>query len=103
MRFLLILLFPLAAQANPYIEYKNDIPWDDTDRKPVLNNLRGGYQWDNFYAEAGAYQRSSDQGVSSELGYKFNFHENIQLKGKWEGYWTHDNVHKLETELRYTF
>mgnify|MGYP006970503397 FL=1 len=99
---ILIMSIPMTALANPYLEFKNVVPFRDTYSQPSMSHLRLGYKLkNNLYVEGGVMSH----GTSYEAGYKFS-KGNWTIKGKWEG--TDSNQRdtfnsKLETEIRFTF
>ena len=99
---ILIMSIPMTALANPYLEFKNVVPFRDTYSQPSISHLRLGYKLkNNLYVEGGVMSH----GTSYEAGYKFS-KGNWTIKGKWEG--TDSNQRdtfnsKLETEIRFTF
>mgnify|MGYP001167999156 CR=1 FL=1 len=103
---LIIVLFSMfiltSAQANPYIEIKNELPFVDLTSQSSVTHYRLGYKFDNnMYVEAGPMTN----GNSFEIGYKFK-RGNWTFKGKFEGKDknTKDFIgSKVETEIRYTF
>ena len=92
----------IAVAGNPYVEFKNVVPFRDTYSQPSISHLRLGYKLkNNLYVEGGVMSH----GTSYEAGYKFS-KGNWTIKGKWEG--TDSNQRdtfnsKLETEIRFTF
>ena len=104
-RFLLIILlffWSTLAIANPYLEFKNTVPFKDYHSETSTSHLRLGYKFDNnFYVEGGAMSNGS----SYEAGYKFKKGK-WTIKGKWEGSDSSKKDYfksKIETEFRYTF
>ena len=96
---LLFLLIVPSAFAGPYVEYKNELKYRDTNFREDIHHFRVGYKTEkNFYVEAGP----RSDGYSSELGYKIK-QGPLTFKGKWEGSKTDDFDHKLETEIRYSW
>jgi len=99
---ILMMSIPMTALANPYLEFKNVVPFRDTYSQPSISHLRLGYKLkNNLYVEGGVMSH----GTSYEAGYKFS-KGNWTIKGKWEG--TDSNQRntfnsKLETEIRFTF
>jgi hypothetical protein len=99
---ILIMSIPMTALANPYLEFKNVVPFVDTYSQTSISHLRLGYKLkNNLYVEGGVMSH----GTSYEAGYKFS-KGNWTIKGKWEG--TDSNQRdtfnsKLETEIRFTF
>ena len=99
---MLMMSIPMTALANPYLEFKNVVPFRDTYSQPSISHLRLGYKLkNNLYVEGGVMSH----GTSYEAGYKFS-RGNWTIKGKWEG--TDSNQRntfnsKLETEIRFTF
>ena len=99
---ILMMSIPMTALANPYLEFKNVVPFRDTYSQPSISHLRLGYKLkNNLYVEGGVMSH----GTSYEAGYKFS-RGNWTIKGKWEG--TDSNQRdtfnsKLETEIRFTF
>ena len=91
-----------SAQANTYIEVKNELPFRDFDSQQDITHLRLGYKFDNnMYVEAGPMT----DGKSFEIGYKFKT-RNWTFKGKVESKDRNDRDFigsKVETEIRYTF
>ena len=104
MKFIMTILMsiPMTILANPYLEFKNVVPFVDTYSQPSISHLRLGYKLkNNLYVEGGVMSH----GTSYEAGYKFS-KGNWTIKGKWEG--TDSNQRdtfnsKLETEIRFTF
>ena len=96
----LVLLFTIpSAFAEPYVEYKHQLKYQDTNFRKDIHHFRVGYQTKkNFYFEGGP--RSN--GTSAEVGYKFEKGP-FTIKGKWEGSKTESLDHKLETKVRYTW
>ena len=95
----MMILFPISALASPYIEYKNELKYKDTNFKKDIHHFRVGYQTKkNFYFEAGPLSNCT----SAEAGYKFEKGP-LTIKVKWEGSKTESLDHKLETEMRYTW
>jgi len=92
----------LPILANPYIEFKNELPMRDTTLGTETNHLRLGYKLDNnFYIESGPMTG----GYGFETGYKVQKGKWI-FKGKFEGSNTNNKDYfksKLQTEIRYTF
>ena len=96
---LLFLLIVPSAFAGPYVEYKNELKYKDTNFRKDIHHFRLGYKTEkNFYFEAGP--RSN--GTAAEVGYKLKKGP-LTIKGKWEGSKTKDLDHKLEREVRYTW
>ena len=99
---ILIMSIPMTALANPYLEFKNVVPFRDTYSQPSISHLRLGYKLkNNLYVEGGVMSH----GTSYEAGYKFS-RGNWTIKGKWEGTDSHQRDtfnSKLETEIRFTF
>ena len=99
---ILMMSIPMTALANPYLEFKNVVPFVDTYSQTSISHLRLGYKLkNNLYVEGGVMSH----GTSYEAGYKFS-RGNWTIKGKWEG--TDSNQRdtfnsKLETEIRFTF
>ena len=99
---ILMMSIPMTANANPYLEFKNVVPFRDTYSQTSISHLRLGYKLkNNLYVEGGVMSH----GTSYEAGYKFS-RGNWTIKGKWEG--TDSNQRdtfnsKLETEIRFTF
>ena len=99
---ILMMSIPMTALANPYLEFKNVVPFRDTYSQPSISHLRLGYKLkNNLHVEGGVMSH----GTSYEAGYKFS-KGNWTIKGKWEG--TDSNQRdtfnsKLETEIRFTF
>ena len=99
---ILMMSIPMIAIANPYLEFKNVVPFRDTYSQTSTSHLRLGYKLkNNLYVEGGVMSH----GTSYEAGYKFS-KGNWTIKGKWEG--TDSNQRdtfnsKLETEIRFTF
>tara|TARA_R110001592_G_scaffold183051_2_gene426554 strand:- start:109 stop:429 length:321 start_codon:yes stop_codon:yes gene_type:complete len=97
-----LLLVSTEAVAEPYIEYKNELPFKGEKSQDVTQHLRLGYQFDNkMYLEAGPMT----DGYGFETGYKFKM-DNLIIKGKFEGADSDERDYiksKLETEIRYTF
>jgi len=98
----ILMSIPMIAIANPYLEFKNVVPFVDTYSQTSTSHLRLGYKLkNNLYVEGGVMSH----GTSYEAGYKFS-RGNWTIKGKWEG--TDSNQRdtfnsKLETEIRFTF
>ena len=112
MKIIIILLIGMVSQlaAAPYVEYKNEIEWKDSDYVKNLNHFRVGYQFmlpkGMVFIEAGMMEVSAEPrmlyGESGEIGYKFD--KGIwTFKGKWEYKNLLEHKSKLQTELRYTF
>jgi hypothetical protein len=81
-----------------YIEYKNELSFQEYNYKKQENYIRIGGQGQKFYYEVGPmFNNDSEFKMSAELGYKFKF-DLVEVKGKWE---LKDKDHKLETEIRY--
>ena len=99
---ILIMSIPMTALANPYLEFKNVVPFRDTYSQTSISHLRLGYKLkNNLYVEGGVMSH----GTSYEAGYKFS-RGNWTIKGKWEGTDSHQRDtfnSKLETEIRFTF
>ena len=99
---ILMMSIPMTALANPYLEFKNVVPFRDTYSQPSISHLRLGYKLkNNLYVEGGVMSH----GTSYEAGYKFS-KGNWTIKGKWEGTDSHQRDtfnSKLETEIRFTF
>ena len=99
---ILMMSIPMTANANPYLEFKNVVPFVDTYSQTSISHLRLGYKLkNNLYVEGGVMSH----GTSYEAGYKFS-KGNWTIKGKWEG--TDSNQRdtfrsKLETEIRFAF
>ena len=95
-------MFIQSAQANTYIEVKNELPFKDFDSQQDVTHLRLGYKFDNnMYVEGGPMT----DGKSFEMGYKFK-RGNLTFKGKVESKDRKDRDFidsKVETEIRYTF
>lgn len=85
---------------DAYVEYKNEIKYQDQTYKQSIHHLRPGVKLGNFYFEGGYF---SEGDYGAEAGYKFKLGPNLQLKGKWEGTKDDKLKHKLETEVRWTF
>lgn len=102
-------LSDMFHEARYYTEYKNDWIWNDGHYQDnsSRNNLRLGVQFPIFYLEAGPVENDGEFGTSYEVGYKYNFNSDWQIKGKLEGYQLDSfegNVgSKFETEVRYYF
>lgn len=107
----MLMVASVAANADIrwYTEYKHDMLFIDEEyvEDSARNNLRFGGQGEIFYIEAGPSERAGDFGTSLEAGYKWNFAESWQLKGKLESFQFDQNEgdvgSKFETELRYYF
>ena len=97
-----LLLVSTEAVAEPYVEYKNELPFKGEKSQDVAHHLRLGYQFDNkMYFEAGPMT----DGYSFETGYGVKM-GNLVIKGKFEGADSDERDYiksKLETEIRYTF
>lgn len=99
----------LEAYAEPryYTEFKNELNFEDFSyqNQSYRNSLRLGMINGPIYFEAGPSQNSDEVGASYEFGYKKNLSDQIELKGKIEGYrfGNEDVKSKVETELRYYF
>ena len=95
-------MFIYSAQADTYIEVKNELPFRDFDSQQDVTHLRLGYKFDNnMYVEGGPMT----DGKSFEMGYKFQ-KGNWTFKGKVESKDRNDRDFigsKVETEIRYTF
>ena len=95
-------MFIHPAQADTYIEVKNELPFRDFDSQQDVTHLRLGYKFDNnMYVEGGP----RTDGKSFEMGYKFQ-RGNWTFKGKVESKDRNDRDFigsKVETEIRYTF
>ena len=108
----LVLLAALAsplAVAGPYIEYKNNVSFQDFDNLGSFDDTKGNLRvgtsiGKNFYVEYGRFGNGLDfdTGDSAEAGYKFSV-GNFKVKGKVESSKVDEWNHKLETEVRYTF
>ena len=104
MKFIMTILMsiPMTILANPYLEFKNVVPFVDTYSQTSISHLRLGYKLkNNLYVEGGVMSH----GTSYEAGYKFS-RGNWTIKGKWEGTDSHQRDtfrSKLETEIRFTF
>ena len=85
---------------DAYVEYKNEIKYQDQAYKQTIHHVRPGVKLGNFYFEGGYF---SEGDFGAEAGYKFKLGPNLQLKGKWEGPKDDSLKHKLETEVRWTF
>ena len=83
-----------------YVEYKNELKYQDSTYKQDIHHLRPGVKLGNFYFEGGYF---SEGDFGAEAGYKFKLGPNLLLKGKWEGTKSDSLKHKLETEVRWTF
>ena len=98
----ILMSIPMTALANPYLEFKNVVPFVDTYSQTSISHLRLGYKLkNNLYVEGGVMSH----GTSYEAGYKFS-RGNWTIKGKWEGTDSHQRDtfnSKLETEIRFTF
>ena len=99
---ILMMSIPMTALANPYLEFKNVVPFRDTYSQPSISHLRLGYKLkNNLYVEGGVMSH----GTSYEAGYKFS-RGNWSIKGKWEGLNSNQRDtfnSKLQTEIRFTF
>ena len=99
---ILMMSIPMTALANPYLEFKNVVPFEDTYSQTSTSHLRLGYKLkNNLYVEGGVMSH----GTSYEAGYKFS-RGNWTIKGKWEGMDSNQRDtfnSKLETEIRFTF
>ena len=99
---ILMMSIPMTALANPYLEFKNVVPFRDTYSQPSISHLRLGYKLkNNLYVEGGVMSH----GTSYEAGYKFS-RGNWTIKGKWEGMNSNQRDtfnSKLQTEIRFTF
>jgi len=99
---ILMMSIPMTALANPYLEFKNVVPFRDTYSQTSTSHLRLGYKLkNNLYVEGGVMSH----GTSYEAGYKFS-RGNWTIKGKWEGMDSNQRDtfnSKLETEIRFTF
>lgn len=94
-----LVFFSANSYSQAYLEYRNDLKFEDSEFGSGINYLRFGYKFDNnVYFDIGP----RTDGVSAELGYKYNFLTDWVIKGKWEGSEVDDLNHKLETELRYS-
>lgn len=95
-------MFIQQAQANTYIEVKNELPFRDFKSQQDVTHYRLGYKFDNnMYVEGGPMT----DGKSFEAGYKFT-RGNWTFKGKVEAKDRNDRDFigsKVETEIRYTF
>ena len=85
---------------DAYVEYKNEIKYQDQAYKQTIHHVRPGVKLGNFDFEGGYF---SEGDFGAEAGYKFKLGPNLQLKGKWEGTKDDSLKHKLETEVRWTF
>ena len=100
---------PAFAEVKYYTEYKNTLVLESTSYldNSALNDMRVGVQGEIFYIEAGAADFNNLYGAGLEAGYKYNFTDNWQIKGKYEGRqfdtFEQDYLGKVETEVRYTF
>ena len=98
-----------TAEIRYYTEYKHDMNFINEDYvdNSARNNLRFGAQGEVLYLELGPTERSGEFGGSYEVGYKYSFNENWQIKGKLEGFqfdnYEGDVGSKFETEVRYYF
>jgi hypothetical protein len=99
---ILIMSIPMTALANPYLEFKNVVPFVDNYSQTSTSHLRLGYKLkNNLYVEGGVMSH----GTSYEAGYKFS-RGNWTIKGKWEGMDSNQRDtfnSKLQTEIRFTF
>tara|TARA_R110002096_G_scaffold191562_1_gene372960 strand:- start:497 stop:847 length:351 start_codon:yes stop_codon:yes gene_type:complete len=111
MKHLLLLCTLLSgfAFAGPYIEYKNNVSFQDFDNLGSFDDTKGTLRvgtsiGKNFYVEYGRFGNGLDfdTGDSAEAGYKFSV-GNFKVKGKVESSKVDEWNHKLETEVRYTF
>ena len=93
-----LLLSGACASADPYIEYKNELKYRDTNFREDIHHFRLGYNFEKFYFEGGP----RSDGYATEVGYKIK-QGPLTFKGKWEGSKTEVFDHKLETEIRYTW
>lgn len=87
------------SHAESYAEYRNDLKFENSSFGSGINYLRLGYRFNNnVYFDIGP----RTDGISAEVGYKYEFLNDWVIKGKWEGSEVDDLRHKLETELRYS-
>ena len=83
-----------------YIEYKNELKFINSEFDKRVDHLRIGYRFENdAYFEIGP----RTDGVSGEVGYKYEFSDAWSWKGKWEANETLGFQHKIEAEIRYRF
>jgi hypothetical protein len=105
MKFIMTILMSIpmiAVAGNPYVEFKNVVPFVDNYSQTSTSHLRLGYKLkNNLYVEGGVMSH----GTSYEAGYKFS-RGNWSIKGKWEGLNSNQRDtfnSKLQTEIRFTF
>ena len=104
MKFIMTIFMsiPMTISANPYLEFKNVVPFVDNYSQTSTSHLRLGYKLkNNLYVEGGVMSH----GTSYEAGYKFS-RGNWTIKGKWEGMDSNQRDtfnSKLQTEIRFTF
>ena len=98
---LLVLLFFTPANAQGYIAYAHELPFEDTTSQPETHSLRLGYIANGMYIEAGPMTG----GHSMEMGYKVK-KGNWIFKTKYESEETKYNSmfkSKIESEIIYKF
>lgn len=98
---LLLILFAYPVDAQGYIAYAHELPFEDTASQPETHSLRLGYIANGMYIEAGPMTG----GHSMEMGYKVK-KGNWIFKTKYEGEETsHISFFKskIETEVIYKF
>jgi hypothetical protein len=98
---LLIILFAWPAEAQGYIAYAHELPFEDTTSQPETHSLRLGYIANGMYIEAGPMTG----GHSMEMGYKVK-KGNWIFKTKYESEETKYNSmfkSKIESEIIYKF
>ena len=97
----LLVAFFTPAEAQGYIAYAHELPFEDTASQPETHSLRLGYIANGMYIEAGPMTG----GHSMEMGYKVK-KGNWIFKTKYEGEETsHISFFKskIETEVIYKF
>ena len=98
---LLLILFAYPTDAQGYIAYAHEQPFEDTTSQPETHSLRLGYITNGMYIEAGPMTG----GHSMEMGYKVK-KGNWIFKTKYESEETKYNSmfkSKIESEIIYKF
>lgn len=97
----LLVAFFTPAEAQGYVAYAHELPFEDTASQPETHSLRLGYIANGMYIEAGPMTG----GHSMEMGFKKTT-GNWIFKTKYEGAESKYNElfkSKIETEIIYKF
>ena len=98
---LLVVLFFTPANAQGYVAYAHELPFEDSNSQTETHSLRLGYMANGMYIEAGPMTG----GHSMEMGYKVK-KGNWIFKTKYESEETKYTTlfkSKIETEVIYKF